>query len=283
MTDMKRCSKGDDCVHEMGCMQPATKKYFHLSSKTKDGFKHQCKMCRKKYYETNKKGILCQKKEFYELNKDIILDRNRQYYKNNKDKVKKQKKKNREENKTRTLERLRQWRIKNKDYMPKYRAKNKARLFARYSKNKNRIKLYYREYRNRNREWYREYHRLYSSNRRARINDLPNTFTLEQWELCLKYFGYKCAICGASKDEIGLEIDHWIPINSENCTGTIATNIVPLCGNREGLEHHIGCNPSKSDKDPYEYLKQRYGQIQADKIYQRVMDYFEWVSSQIRK
>ena len=74
----------------------------------------------------------------------------------------------------------------------------------------------------------------------------------QQWESAKKYFNYRCAVCGKepNEDQV-LAIDHWIPISK----GGLSTveNIVPLC---HGVD---GCNNSKKDKDPLEWLILRYG------------------------
>ena len=98
--------------------------------------------------------------------------------------------------------------------------------------------------------------------------------------MAIEYFDNCCAVCGQPFDMfIHMELDHWIPVNSEDCPGTTPTNIVPLCGGSE-FDSHTGCNPSKGDKDAMEWLVWRFGKREAKKIYNRIMDYFEWIEGQ---
>lgn len=68
----KKCSKCND-------IKPKTHEYFNYLSKAKDGFKHQCKECRKKEYSDDAATIKEKRKEYYRNNKDIVDAKNRQY------------------------------------------------------------------------------------------------------------------------------------------------------------------------------------------------------------
>jgi hypothetical protein len=68
--------------------------------------------------------------------------------------------------------------------------------------------------------------------------------------------------------------DHWIPLASPDCPGTVPENIIPLCFGSGG------CNNSKKAKDGYEWLLQRYGKRKACVILKRIQAYFEWVKNQ---
>jgi hypothetical protein len=126
----------------------------------------------------------------------------------------------------------------------------------------------------------KEYRRLYYSKRCARKRSLPDTLTQAQIDRMHHYFGNRCAICGQPEDLfIQLQLDHWIPLSSDDCIGTTALNIVPLCGGSE-FDSHVGCNQSKRDKDALEWLIETYGKRQGTAKYQRIMDYFEWVKGQ---
>jgi len=110
-----------------------------------------------------------------------------------------------------------------------------------------------------------------------RKRTLINTFTGKQWLAALDYFDNKCAVCG--RDLNGLfhtaSMDHWIPLKSPDCPGTIATNIVPLCHAIKGGEG--GCNNSKNFTDAYTWLVRKFGKSKADTIMKRIEAYFEWV------
>lgn len=80
--------------------------------------------------------------------------------------------------------------------------------------------------------------------RQARKISLPDTLTNSQWEFAVKFFDNKCAYCGQRCDK--LQIEHFIPLNSKSCTGTIPQNIVPSCPS---------CNAAKCDNDPIKWVK----------------------------
>jgi hypothetical protein len=111
-----------------------------------------------------------------------------------------------------------------------------------------------------------------------RIRHLPNTLTIEQWQRALDYFHGYCAVCERPlKDLFGTHTaaqDHWIPVTSPNCPGTIATNTVPLC-HGEG-----GCNNSKLNIPAEEWLTRKFGATKAAKIIARIEAYFKWVREQ---
>lgn len=108
--------------------------------------------------------------------------------------------------------------------------------------------------------------------RRARLLGLPNTFTVEERTFMLQYWGYACAVCGRQEGFFwNLADDHWIPLASPQCPGTVATNIVPLC---EGMG---GCNPSKHARNPTVWLRKKLGKAKAAIIAKRIADYFATV------
>jgi len=103
--------------------------------------------------------------------------------------------------------------------------------------------------------------------RRSRKHSLPHTFTVETWEACLNYFHGCCAYCGAQRDFWSpLHQDHYIPLTTPDCPGTIPTNIVPACRT---------CNSSKKDANPLEWLTRKFGKRQAKVIAARIQAYFD--------
>lgn len=106
--------------------------------------------------------------------------------------------------------------------------------------------------------------------RKARQFGLPIAFTSRDWRHALNYFQGRCAVCGRPPGFWHtLAMDHWIPISSPDCPGTMAINIIPLC-------HGIGgCNNSKHDKPPEQWLIQNFGERKAKKILKRIHDYFD--------
>ncbi len=107
----------------------------------------------------------------------------------------------------------------------------------------------------------------------AREKELPATLTAKEWKYALEYFHNCCAVCGRQlKDLFGTHTascDHWIALNDPNCPGTIAKNCVPLC-NGVG-----GCNQSKQDKNPFNWLAQKYGKRKAREKLKEIQLYFD--------
>lgn len=109
----------------------------------------------------------------------------------------------------------------------------------------------------------------YKQTRRSRSLGLPDNFSHNDWEYALKYFNGCCAVCGRPQGLWHtLAQDHWIPLSSPDCPGTVATNIVPLC---HGVD---GCNNSKGNKSPEQWLVEKFGKRKAARILKRIQIYF---------
>lgn len=112
----------------------------------------------------------------------------------------------------------------------------------------------------------------YMIRRRARENELPDNFTSNDWEFCLKWWNYSCAVCGRPSGESHIiAADHWIPISKSDSPGTVVWNIIPLCHGRKG------CNNSKGGKDPIEWLIKKIGEGNANILINRINEYFSLV------
>lgn len=101
---------------------------------------------------------------------------------------------------------------------------------------------------------------------RARKVGLPDNFTAAQWQQAINYFGGCCAVCGRVLSGFFhyASADHWIPLTSSECPGTVPSNIVPLC---HGLD---GCNNSKGSKEPIRWLRERYDKRKATEILNKI-------------
>jgi 5-methylcytosine-specific restriction endonuclease McrA len=285
---LKRCAKGDDCVHPMGCWQPATPEYFYRRSDRSSGLYSQCKACRDEYERVNKDKIADRKRIYRAANKEKIAarqqeynathkeerraylskwlqenpDYNREYHQANKDAITKQRREYYKAHKDEIIERQRKWEQENKEAIShrrrQYRLANKdkiARSNSDWQKaNPDKIRIYRVRY-------------------KARKRQLPDTFTVEQWQACLEYHHYCCAVCGVQLRDLFGDIephaDHWIPLSNPDCPGTVAENMVCLCGD---------CNISKKDRLPQDWLVWKFGKRQAVKILSRIHAYFEWVT-----
>lgn len=172
---------------------------------------------------------------------------------------------------------------------PTYRAQQKER------KRSLKYRTYEREYRKKKIETdpgYRERYNAYKRNqfkkdperkrtadrhRRSRLRGLPTSFTAQDWQRALDYWGHRCAVCDRPRGLWHtLAADHWIPLTDPrpDNPGTVPTNIIPLC-------HGIGgCNNSKSACDPLVWLTRKFGPEAAQQKAAEIDAYFEWVRQQ---
>ena len=107
----------------------------------------------------------------------------------------------------------------------------------------------------------------------VRKRSLPNTFTREDWQRALEYWDYRCAVCNRPRGLWHtLTADHWIPLNSPDCPGTIPTNLIPLCHGQDG------CNNSKSGRLPDVWLDKKLGKRKAAEKRAEIEAYFAWAA-----
>ena len=242
---MKTCTK---CKEEY----PATTEYYHLGKNGEYGLRSWCKLC------TRKKS-----QSYYQENKDDYAKRGRLRRELAKPEMLKRRKEKRDSSNEKRGERRRAYYNANRD-------KNLAARKVYREKNKGEIAVYSQEYREKNKKKVLMHKRLYASRRRARVRTLPATFTSQEWLDCLEYFNYSCAVCGNQlRDLFGDTVphaDHWIPLSSEECTGTIATNMICLCNH---------CNLSKSAIMPNVWLARHYTTKQTQQILDRIEAYFK--------
>jgi len=151
------------------------------------------------------------------------------------------------------------------------RYQHRAKQQTEYQRQRRQTKAYQEH----TREWRKRpdvaaRYRMHDAKRRARENTHTIEFAEDEWKTCLNYFESRCAVCG----RFGglwhfIAADHWIPLTSVNCPGTIAKNIVPLCHGQGG------CNNSKSNRDPNEWLEWKFGKRKAKVILKRIQEYFD--------
>ena len=104
--------------------------------------------------------------------------------------------------------------------------------------------------------------------RLARKHGLPSTLTAADVTFAFDVFSQCCAACGRQLN--GLfhrdRLDHWIPLASPDCPGTVPHNMVPLCSD---------CNLSKHARDPVEWLTERFGKRKGREILKRIEAFLE--------
>lgn len=221
---------------------PATTEYFYATQK--GGLNGSCIKCtlekRRANYLANREKKLEYSRNYYQTNKGEIAKKSRIYQENNREKIR---------------ERHKKYAKDNDEKLRKYRADNRDKILARK-----------RIYRQEN----KEKSRIYKLQRVARKRSLPDIFTEAQWIVCLEYHNYCCAVCGNQLRDLFGNVtphaDHWIPLSSEQCPGTISTNMICLCNE---------CNQSKHNKLPDIWLKEKYGTRKANEILKRVQAYFD--------
>lgn len=262
MTDVDNTTNPPDkCCSK--CLQVKLAAEFGKNSHNKvDGLQSWCRDCRRQYRIDNAVSIREKKREHSANHADYIREYKRKYRQNNFEKVDSYQKEYRQSH----ADAKREY---NKQY---------------YSEHADKIRRQKREYRRKNAAEICEYGRHWrkvnprkqavgAQRKRARKRELPNNFTSTNWESCLKYFEHKCAVCGRPA---GLwhfiAMDHWIPLSSPNCPGTVATNIAPLCHHKQGGSD--GCNNSKSSRDPIAWLTEQYGNAKANRIMNKIAEYF---------
>lgn len=114
--------------------------------------------------------------------------------------------------------------------------------------------------------------KVYSQNRAARKNKLPNTLTYTQWLNCLEYFNYRCAVCKRNSSEsLKIVPDHWIALSSagEDNPGTCVRNIVPLCHGT------TGCNNRKSNNKAVLWVMENFKEHKS--ILDNIFNYFNQI------
>jgi hypothetical protein len=279
----KRCAK---CGEE----KPLTIEFWYRNSNRKNGYQSNCKACHAAMIKNHSQT---------ERGKEQSRKSTQQYKNRHPDRIKEiQHKHNRSakrkaslkawRNKPNVWEKLRSARIarrQNPETGDIERAKELIRI--RKPEYQRRRKAYGEAYRKRPeikeraRQQYQTSKRDPQFIRRRRVNyqvyktrklNLPIDFSATDWTRCLEYWGFRCAVCDRPRGFWHtLAQDHWIPLNSENCPGTVKTNIVPLC-HGDG-----GCNNSKNDTPAEEWLTFKFGIKRAKEILRRIAKYFEWV------
>lgn len=250
-----------------GVEYPETLEYFHKGKGYRGGLRPYCKSCISAAYYADPEPAKRRAKQSYQRDPQRAYEQSRQ---------------RRAENPERWKEYQRTYRLKHKAEIYKKNLKwkranlEKARFWsARWRENnKERLRNYWTSPRvlEQKREYAKlhpEHRRAIKQRRRARRSGLPDTFRTSDWKFALDYFNSLCAVCGR---QIGLwhtlAADHWIPLFSPDCPGTVPDNIVPLCHGADG------CNNSKGSTPPATWLRERYGPRRANNILKKIDAYF---------
>lgn len=241
-----------------GCKQfkPATSEYFHGKKK----LERYCKECRHAKHAANPEPARQRAKVSWDKLKDGVNAERRNKRKENPEHFRKIEQDWKENNRDKYLASKRKYYLGHRDYVLAQQKESKLRRGV------NR-KDYARKYYILNTDKVKASAKATKHKRRAIERQLGCQFTANDWNRCLEYWDYKCAVCGQSASMwVTLAADHWIPIadKSDNNPGTVVWNIIPLCHGKKGIP--IGttcCNQLKGKKDPIEWLIEWLGKRKA--------------------
>lgn len=259
------------------CQQffPATSEYFTRSKSTKDGLYTKCKKCKqaknRDWWKDNAKDISVRRKEAYPERREGRIKYHKEWRTKNRDKYLAKKRADYWADPEADQAKSRAWREAHPDWKKNYDKEY-------FEKHKPKIQLYKQEWAANNRPRINEKRRtqyaedphgrrLSGLKREARKRNLPDNFTVDDWQLCLSHFS-GCAVCGAQEV---LQADHWIPLANAECLGTVPHNMVPLCKS---------CNFSKQDAPARQWLEWKYGGEEGKRIFDKVT-YF--LSNEVRR
>lgn len=274
----RRCSKGDKCQHPEGPILPATLEYFPASKKGKYGLDSWCRLCRRAYSREREKLPQRQsyqrewKRKYRQEHAKEVAEYQRRWMANHTEHIKARRKRYYQENAVAIRLAAREYHRRNRSKRLTYKRKWHDENFDKVQAYNIGYREKYRELMRRSRREKPEIHVAIKQRRRARVVNLPDTFTAEDWLYALKYFDHSCAVCGRSFDDSTANADHWIPLSHSDCPGTVPGNIIPLCGGPNG------CNQSKANKLPEEWLHLIYDEKSAQNILERVEEYIHIVS-----
>lgn len=234
---LKKCTK---CGGEF----PATLEYFYGNKTGKHGLSAMCRPCMKQYQRGWRQENLEREKERdrkrHIANRDSILEYKRQWYAKNREVRSEYDRRRYEANREQITEDCRRWRLANPERANE--SVKRWRLANPHAK------------------------RIMNQRRKARKRQLPDNLTREQWLNCLAWWHNCCAYCGKAADENHtIEAEHFIPLASPDCTGTIAGNILPSCK---------VCNGSKNDSPPVEWINRKF-KDRAAEIRAKIQEYFD--------
>lgn len=257
---LKQCTK---CARWL----PATTEYFSIRRDRGDILHTQCREC-----------IAARDRKHYAENIDREREVGRNWRNNNRDKVKIY-------NKTQRIKNPMLDTIRGRAWYAAHRQEQLEEKRRQYADNpdpaKERRRQYAQQYPDKVRESAKATRAKYADKTRlrgriimhryrARKRNLPHTFTRKDWVYCLEFWGNCCAYCGRPAGLWHtLAQDHFIPLSKGGAY--TPDNIIPAC---HGID---GCNNSKSDNDPKEWLENRFGKRKAKAILFRIANYFETI------
>ncbi|QWI73284.1 hypothetical protein ER45_030495 (plasmid) [Bacillus mycoides] len=218
-----------EMVEAKECTKCGEVKALNDYYREKNGIGHRRSSC--------KECSLKRDAEYYQSNKERIAERDAEYYQKNKEKVSERKSKYYQSNKEKMSKQKAEHYQQNKEKISKQKLEY-------YHNNKESIAKRMVEYRKNNKEVFQ----ALGQRRRARKALLPDTLTAGQTAQLLQK---GCALTGETNE---VHLDHFIPI-AWGYGGTTFENMIPL---------NSFLNISKSDRNPFEWIKRKSIQEQVD-------------------
>lgn len=137
---------------------------FNFRKDSPDGYRNDCKVCRKNNYDNNKETLKEKRKIYVEKNSDRIKVQSKSWKETNSDKIKKQRLLNRDKinkqkletyyrNREYYLNKRKEWAINNPEKIKEYKENNKDNRKEYRLKNKDLINAYFRERNNKDSEF----------------------------------------------------------------------------------------------------------------------------------
>ena len=253
-----------------GCGE--TKPHSAFCKSKRDGLQAHCKQCEAKYRSANADKISESQARYRSANADKISERKARYRSENPAKERERSARYRNANPDKVRESQARWyranAVKERERVARWRQANpdkRRESVARWRQaNLDKVRA----------AWHR---------RRATKRALPAQWSDADAQRMLAYWKNCCAICSQHVEPNNafyyLAQDHWIPLTSPECPGTVPCNMLPLCHSKIG--NALGCNSAKYNADPIEWLHSLYPDEPklVAKILARIAKYFKFIET----
>lgn len=189
---------------------------FHRFIHSKDGFRSECKLCRKAKSETEE--FKAKKREYHTENADQINATKRTWYHANPERARDYSKKSRQ-----------RYPEKVEAYQHEYNRseQGKQRWLEYRTNHPERVAQFSKAWKESHPEMVQEHAKVRDANYKAKKLGIPGKITVQQWREIKALYGCICLRCGKQEPEITLTLDHVIPFALRGIN-TIS-NVQPLC------------------------------------------------------